>query len=1253
MGAEILKKQWTKGLSLLFIVVLIISSIPIAVFGNEDPTETNKNESLEEKIIDTDEVSVFAKSEETDDEIQWIIRFEKKANEEKAGRIRLTLDYERLDESAVVSVSGTGLEQEGEALLTEEFDDRPWFVGKKYDTEKMEGSLIFLIRKDRTEGWDKIPLDVSVDYYKVSQIAPVDYDLNSLENLNPLKRLEKNKEMSTVSLLDLGPGAYSDPYRYLPNGTQQNRYPELTTNDYTKRTGSGNYPYQNSGYTGSKGSAYNGNTLINDSNYAIGGANWRNFNYTSNYTPAAGQASTIQLWGGNRNFENSYLNYNGAFIKKWIEPIANTGNEEDNTTNYNVYLDVIGGSIPLKKKLDVVLVLDKSNSMTATGGDNIPRDTALRASVERLVNDMFANSSIDLRMGMVSFYSDESGGTQDPNNRNNIRSDENRDYLTSDKNRLLNSTYNPALYSAPRGGTPTALGLRKGYEMLYWDGSDREKVLILISDGCPTFHYEGVQYTNGTDYNGSGYYSYDLGNTLFRNYESNYTGRDFNNNYAESNFSANLKYPTDFTRPYGSFIRGEVQDSDNKVTHWAGFGGQGYFDASIKPGAYNTVAYQRWLNNVKGNGIYKDTKVFTLGIGVNPRLSGLTDYQRVQNAVGTNVLKNMADKKANGEPAYYDTNRQDELTSALQEIATSITQKTLINGTIIDDLGDNVSLSSEPSVEYFYVPVNTVASPPYLQPVTWNDYQHGSRPQISLSRNGKRVSASQITLGASEMIRIKYQVKLDTHDGKFYTANNQAYLSAPSLSGNMYFPSPSIRYLEEVVLPKKLQLELQKRDVSGRVLPGVEFELRQGSTVVAKGTSDNSGRVKFSKPDNTSFILEVGEYQLYETNAPEGIIIPSTHWIIQHLANGNVQYRSSDSFNWIPLSRHTVSSEIELVEFDIINQRINELEEQDVSIYKTDENGSPLNGAVFQLSKTIVGVGNYYAITGDLNDPLSPPNGVGNFYEAISVNTITHEYILNYSKPFVPEENLFYEISELKAPPGYTASQETAIINLFNSTGVYVWHVLSNQMFVPLSEGVPWESPNKTITLMIRDEKLRITYINKKNPIDLTLSKKDGNGNSLNGAAFDMFVDKGSGWETYTPGLTATPVGGSEFKSTNLEPGKYKIVETRPPDGYQLLSGHIILEVVRQSSGALTAKAYHYPKPDTDPTTYEDLLAQVDTSGNTVNIKFDVDNFRDPVPLPNTGGMGKRMYFLIALSIVLATLIPGSFLYLRTREKEK
>lgn len=75
---------------------------------------------------------------------------------------------------------------------------------------------------------------------------------------------------------------------------------KFTTNDYTKVLG--NWTQSNERYQGDKGSPYDGENLIDDSDYTNGGANWRNYDYATNNGSTAGEedrnvpAQTVQLW---------------------------------------------------------------------------------------------------------------------------------------------------------------------------------------------------------------------------------------------------------------------------------------------------------------------------------------------------------------------------------------------------------------------------------------------------------------------------------------------------------------------------------------------------------------------------------------------------------------------------------------------------------------------------------------------------------------------------------------------------------------------------------------------------------------------------------------------------------------------------------------------------------------------------------------------------------------------------------------------
>ncbi len=123
----------------------------------------------------------------------------------------------------------------------------------------------------------------------------------------------------------------------------------------------------------------------------------------------------------------------------------------------------------------------------------------------------------------------------------------------------------------------------------------------------------------------------------------------------------------------------------------------------------------------------------------------------------------------------------------------------------------------------------------YQEPEIWDETRHGqappevvATPTTYVGRENQAYKFSPISLGEGEMVRIKYQVKLDAgaQDGNFYAVNNQAYIQNLEdydndiTSGRMYFPTSSIRYEH-----KDRNLQVSKTGQNGEPLAGVEFAL--------------------------------------------------------------------------------------------------------------------------------------------------------------------------------------------------------------------------------------------------------------------------------------------------------------------------------------------------------------------------------------------------------------------------------------------
>lgn len=178
---------------------------------------------------------------------------------------------------------------------------------------------------------------------------------------------------------------------------------------------------------------------------------------------------------------------------------------EDGT--YNLTLNVSGavGSESYANKLDVLFVMDTSNSMkwkmTYTGNDSDDylsdyqknsnsRFYNQKKAVEDAVAKLKEKKNVDAQFAVVSF--DTQAGIETKWTKDSIK------YPTSVGN------YKSDNWEA--GGTNYQAGLRKADELLKKGRADATKIVVFLSDGDPTLYYKtnyfGNEYVDGS---GSGY----------------------------------------------------------------------------------------------------------------------------------------------------------------------------------------------------------------------------------------------------------------------------------------------------------------------------------------------------------------------------------------------------------------------------------------------------------------------------------------------------------------------------------------------------------------------------------------------------------------------------------------------------------------------------------------------------------------------------------------------------------------------------
>lgn len=176
---------------------------------------------------------------------------------------------------------------------------------------------------------------------------------------------------------------------------------------------------------------------------------------------------------------------------------------------YNLELSVSGavGNITDPVKMDIMFIVDQSGSMKEELSNGTNRAEAVVNAVRSMTNQLESNQNIDPHYSVVTFSSGING----------------TEYYNDAIQKLYWTDNAGAAVSAvtinPNGGTNYEAGLLMGRAMLMGSRPNAQKVVIFLSDGMPTYHYE-----NGNTEGG--------GNST--------TSADKNNAYAEASKITNV-----------------------------------------------------------------------------------------------------------------------------------------------------------------------------------------------------------------------------------------------------------------------------------------------------------------------------------------------------------------------------------------------------------------------------------------------------------------------------------------------------------------------------------------------------------------------------------------------------------------------------------------------------------------------------------------------------------------------------------------
>lgn len=216
-----------------------------------------------------------------------------------------------------------------------------------------------------------------------------------------------------------------------------------------------------------------------------------NGTYPANSWQVTGQQNVINQRGGNQvsgwdnnttwdgdatNTTNSYLKFGDPNNPDY--QIRKYAKETNTPGLYDVYLNVKGNTQQNVKPVDIVLVVDMSGSMESnSSGTN--RAGAVRTGVKNFLTSI-QNAGLGdyVNVGLIGFSSPGFIGG-------------NSGYISVGLGKAGNASQqqaiNGALSQTFYGGTYTQIGLRQGSAMLNADTSGNKKMMILLTDGVPTF----------------------------------------------------------------------------------------------------------------------------------------------------------------------------------------------------------------------------------------------------------------------------------------------------------------------------------------------------------------------------------------------------------------------------------------------------------------------------------------------------------------------------------------------------------------------------------------------------------------------------------------------------------------------------------------------------------------------------------------------------------------------------------------------
>ncbi len=744
------------------------------------------------------------------------------------------------------------------------------------------------------------------------------------------------------------------------------------------------------------------------------------------------------LKGSSENDDNSYLKY-GTDSSNPDYQIRKYAKETSTPGLYDVYLNAKGNEKKSYKPVDIVLAVDMSGSMNKDSNGGTDRTTAVKNGIR----DFFTtinNSGLAkyVNVGLVGFSSPDKFGM----NSNGyvtapILSSDDQSHITDILNKQL-------AVSNFKGGTFTQLGIRQSQKLLSANNSSNKKMMILLTDGVPTYsnkvtsaiNLNNIAYGTAFDYTR---YNAPGVTSAFNN--NSYGWDNYYQQYYRAGVGYYYKVNDQFIKDTWSGTLGEANISKNNGTEIHALGiqlAEDYYKANGETGFLylNKDQVRNRMSLVASSSHYQDA-------------DDASEVQKYLNDQAQNVLSqfNTVNQGSISDPLGSQFIYGDD-TPTVKSVGSSVVQNlptvTKSNGSISVS---NINLGKDQEIQIHYqVHLNTESDnfkpdywyqmngkttftptkdsnavefgvPSAKAPGTelkvikqWQELTDSSKRPDSINFEVTRTTNNQSndwratgTLSKSDnwsktfkqLNRNNQSVSLPAYDNKGGTFNYQVL----NESTDGYVSSITNKINESTITNTQYGLIIDKyASNSNNKLTGAEF--------IVKSTD---GKQSYTLKDNQLQQLTPGDYTIQETKSPSGYQLDSTVYPIILSQEG----KWSSSGQGINVKSPTTDGNGYKDGFSIATDKSNNTDKNNVVRFVKNDTFKKFDLTVNKVDKT---TGN--ALKG-AKFTLTDSDGKTSVYkETDPTSTFTFENLSSGT----------YTLKESKAPDGYIASKDVTII---------------------------------------------------------------------------------------------------------------------------------------------------------------------------------------------------------------------------------